>query len=140
MARATLINDSGLIRTYRTTKGQIVILEMNEEWSEIVFKLKNGDKFGEFVFKDLEDGSYKLMRMYSEPYEGCGIGRAALEMFKDITEGALVYTSPNDGIPRDDQSHLTNIAPIFVHKMIEAGLIAGYENDHNLDDGFLDLK
>ena len=139
MARATLIRINGLSRTYRTSSGKIILLEMNEDWTEIIFKLPNGEQFGEFEFKDLENGSYKLIRMYSEPYKEEGIGRAALEMFKDITDGVSLYTSPNDGIQREDQSHLTQDAPIFVAKMIKEGLIDGYENEHNLDNGFLDL-
>ena len=139
MARATLMRDNGLNRIYKTATHKVVILEMNEEWTEIVFKTKNGGQFGEFVFQDLDVGTYKLMRMYSEPNQGGGIGRAALQMFRDVTGGALVYSSPNDGIQRDDQSHLTQDAPGFVSKMIKEGLIAGYEGSHYIDNGFIDM-
>ncbi len=139
MATATLIANNGNSRTYRTANDLAVVLEINEEWSEIVFKYPNGEKFGEFIFKDLEDGTYKLMRMYSEPNNGGGIGRAALQMFKDITDSAQIFVSPNDGNPRDDQSHLTQDAPKFVPKMIAEGWIDGYENGNNFDDGFFDM-
>jgi hypothetical protein len=139
MANATLISNNGYSRTYRTSAGIAVVLVMNEDWSEIIFKYPNGKQFGEFVFKDLEDGTYKLLRMYSEPNNGGGIGRAALQMFKYITDGAQIYVSPNDGIPKDDQSHLTQDATLFVPKMIAEGWIDGYERGNNFDDGFFDM-
>jgi len=111
---------------------------MDEEWTQIEFiDIKSNKKFGEFEFKYLDDGSYKLMRMYSEPCKGGGIGRAALEMFQDIVGGQVVV-SQNDGQVRDDGSHLTQDAPGFVNKMISEGFIYGYEGRGNEEDGFFD--
>jgi len=128
MGRATNIIFNGNICALTTSNGLNVELEINNEWTEITFKYINGQQFGEFVFKDLEDGSYKLMRMYSEPNDNGGIGRVALELFKRVTNNIPIYVSPIDGETRDDQSHLTEIAPIFVPKMITAGLIIGYKD------------
>ena len=136
MSKIQIINKQEFKWVIRSVKGKVITLEMSDDWTEIVFKDINGKQFGEFEFKELHDGSYKLMRMYTEPHKGEGIGTMALEMFKEVTMGVPVYTSPNDGIVRDDQSHLTEDAPGFVAGMIEAGLIAGYENHYNDEDGF----
>ena len=134
MATATLIQDNGNQRIYRNSKGSIIFLEINDEWSEITFRVAN-KKFGEFIFKDLEDGTYKLMRMYTEPHNNTGLGRAALEMFCDVT-GCEIYVSPNDGMTRDDQSHWTQDAPKFLPKMINLGLIQGISDERDINDGF----
>jgi hypothetical protein len=134
MAKATLVTNNGLTRVYSSSTGQQVRLEMNDEFTEIKFiDDTTNEGFGEFEFKDLENGYYKLMRMYTEPNKGGGIGRAALEMFKEITDAEIV-TSPDDGMPRDDGSHLTQDAPGFVSKMIKEGLILENNGDDFPDD------
>lgn len=70
--------------------------------------------------------------MYS-PIPQSGLGRAALEFFIDMT-GASIYCRPNDGIVRDDGSHLTEVAPGFVHKMQQEGLIANWSDDFEDDN------
>lgn len=133
MATATLINDNGHSRIYRTPNGTIVKLEIDDEWTEIKVKDKNDNDLGEFEFRELESGGYKLMRMYCTPVRRSGIGRAALEFFLEIA-GGPIYTSPNDGVPRDDGSHLTENAPGFVAKMIKEGLIEPDPYDFRPDD------
>ncbi len=69
---------------------------------------------------DLIDSSYKRK----------GIGRESLKFFKEIT-GTQIVASENDGIRKDDGSHLTGDAPVFVSKMQEEGIIerpAGYDS------------
>ena len=64
-----------------------------------------------------------------------------LEYFLEIYGGPL-YTSSNDGLVRDDGSHLTEDAPSFVMHMQAKGIIAGNDNrfdDDNSENGFLDL-
>lgn len=137
MAKAILIKDMGLTRIYKSSKNQLVRLEMKEDWTEIKFiDIISKKQFGEFEFKELEDGSYKLMRMYTEPNQNGGIGRAALEMFKDNTLGIDIVASPNNGQVLDDGSHPTGDAIFFVNKMIKEGIISGYENNNNNEGGF----
>lgn len=126
MAAAKLIKGKGLIRVYRSTKNVDVTFEMHNEWTEIIFKTLDGKKVGNFSFSELEDGSYRIMRMFSGPNIQGGIGTAALKMFKELTGGALLYASTYDGMTRDDQSHLTDMAKTFVDKMIKMNLIDGY--------------
>ena len=138
MATASLLSARGNQRTYRTTNNTVVVLEINDEWTEIVFKTPKGDHIGEFEFKELESGNYKLMRMYTNKSKQGGIGRAALQFFKEVT-GGLIYTSPHDGVVRDDGSHLTEDAPGFVAKMIEEGLIEDDAGDDFSESAFLDM-
>jgi hypothetical protein len=139
MARATT-TQTGLKRVYRSATGQSIILEMADDWSEIIFKDTSGKKLGEFEFKELDDGSYLLKRMYIEPLKRSGIGRAALEMFKEETQGASILARANDGITQNDGSHLTGDAPSFVAKMIAERLIDDYyQGKNDFDDGFFDM-
>ena len=130
MAGASLIKEIENGRLYRTAKGQTVKLIMNDEQSEIIINDIQGNQIGEFEFKELDYcGGYKLMRMYSNQVKNTGIGRAILEYFREVV-GSPIYVSPNDGIVRDDGSHLTEDALSFVNHMIAEGLIDGFEHEH----------
>lgn len=61
---------------------------------------------------DLRDDSYK--------HEG--IGREALTFFREI-HGLPITASKEDGLKKDDGSHLTGDAPGFVQKMRDEGII-----------------
>lgn len=90
MATATLQNYNGNKRTYINSKGLIFQLEINDEWSRISFS-KSGEEFGKFIFKELGDGIYKLIRMYTDPHENTGLGKAAIQMFSDLTQSKHIY-------------------------------------------------
>jgi len=57
-----------------------------------------------------------------DKYKKQGIGRACVELFNDYFD-VIVTAEENDGIPKDDGSHLTHDAPGFVQKLREEGLI-----------------
>ena len=67
--------------------------------------------------------------MYTNRYKNLGLGSATLKFFKDATFNSELWASPNDGVIREDGSHLTVDAPGFVRKMIAEGLSNGYNND-----------
>ena len=137
MAKATLISERESEKDYQIPNGRIITLVLNEYENSISFK-ENGDEIGDefrFIDENFDDENlggtrYLLARMYS-PISNSGLGRAAIEFFKDVT-GAIIYARPNDGIVREDGSHLTEDAPGFVMKMIKEGLLIDtmeYEND-----------
>jgi hypothetical protein len=128
MPQAILINDRGTERDYQIPNGNIITLVFDEFDYEITFKQNGKPLEGEFCFKDEYDSgsSFLLRRMYS-PIPQSGLGRAALEFFIDMT-GASVYTRENDGETRDDGSHLTEDATIFVPRMQAEGLIEPWDN------------
>jgi len=136
MARAKLINDLDHVRLYQIPSGAVIRLELNEEWTEMLFRDKHGTQLGEFYFNQLETGHYKLMRMYTNSIKQSGIGRAALEFFRDMINGdrsaveKCIYASSLHEQPGDG-SELTEEAPGFVNKMIAEGLIEA--NRHDVD-------
>jgi hypothetical protein len=138
MARAVLIEDRGLERDYKIATGQIITLVFDESNLTISFQ-EDGEDIGDvFEFEDEfeTEKRFLLKRMYSpDQYKRQGLGRAVLELFNDIIEGTI-YTRPNDGQRRKDQSHLTGDAPAFVMSMQEEGLI---EDDYDPDISFNDL-
>lgn len=135
MARAILVNDNDSERDYQITGGRIITLKLEADFSQITF-WENGKQLGrdrDFLFDDSEtsNNSYLLARMYV-PIKEAGLGRAALEFFKDYTQ-ADVFARENDGQVRDDGSHLTEDAPGFVAKMIDEGILLDNSGDFNDD-------
>lgn len=127
MATAQLIKEEDTFRIYRNSKGQLFKFILEDEF-ELLIEDMDGNSIGEFEFKELDYGNgYKVMRMYTNEHKNTGLGSAALVYFLEMYGGPL-YTSPNDGIPKDDGSHLTEDAPFFVQHMIAKGVIDGYDS------------
>ncbi len=127
MAIALLLEDRGDERDYKIQGGRIITLVYDEFDSTITFKENDKEIGDEFRFID-ENESFErflLARMYS-PIPRSGLGRSAIEFFIDMT-GATIYTKPHDGIVREDGSHLTEDAPLFVDKMQNEGLIEEWD-------------
>lgn len=125
MPRPQLIDDRGEERDFQLEDGRVITLHFDQDEFECRVNFsENGNSLGdEFIFIDeYENGDrFLLGRMYS-PIPQSGLGRAVLEYFIDMTD-ASIYVRPHDGITRDDGSHLTGDAPLFVRKMREEGLI-----------------
>lgn len=108
--------------------GKTITILLNNEWDCVEF-YDNGNKLdGEFEFKDeslnnnLTD--FLLKRMYTPKlYKNQGAGTEVLKFFRAETGCNSIYARHNDGIERDDGSHLTDDAPIFVEAMIKKSLI-----------------
>lgn len=133
MATAQLVKEEDTFRIYRNSKGQLFKFILEDE-SELLIEDMNGNSVGEFEFQELDYGNgYKVMRMYTNQHKKTGLGSAALQYFLDIYGGPL-YTSPNDGMTRDDGSHLTEDAPSFVEHMISKGLIDGFDRSFYSED------
>lgn len=87
----------------------------------------SAEEIGRFEFlADWDFGYLKLMWMYldlKDPrWKHQGIGREILLRVKNIS-GLPIVTSDNDGLVREDGSHLTGDAPAFVAKMRKEGII-----------------
>lgn len=145
---ATLIEDRDLERDHRLSDGRIITTVLEDDLSQITFRDKaTGEELsGEFVFEENPESMSEdvlLARMYS-PIKYEGLGEAALRHFTEYT-GKEVFVRPNDGIPLDDGSHLTEDAPRFVNKMRRLGLIIeeddGYdpEQDDEKDESSIQL-
>lgn len=134
MKKAILIEEREFERDYQIQDGRIITLKYDDIEDTITFS-ENGESIGdEFSFVDEHENGdrYLLARMYS-PIPQSGLGRAALEFFIEMTD-AIIYARQHDGIVRDDGSHLTGDAPIFVGKMQEAGLIENWDDDFFEED------
>lgn len=126
MPRAEFISEDEFERKYEIANGQTITLKIDEDYSQVSFWNDDNEQLGsdmDFVFRESEfnPNRYLLARMYV-PITNMGLGRAAIEFFKEVTN-ATIYTRPHDGISRDDGSHLTDDAPGFVSRMQEEGLI-----------------
>lgn len=128
MSKTILKAEREFERDYQIKGGRIITIIFDEENESFNFK-ENGEIIGDkFRFIDYSvDGNRKrflIARMYS-PIKLAGLGRAVLEFFIYLTE-ATIYAHQNEGIKKDDGSHLTEDALNFVSKMQKAGLIEKY--------------
>lgn len=141
MATAEFVTGEDNYRIYRNSDGLLFKMILETE-DELLIQDMNGVQIGEFEFQELDYGNgYKIMRMYTNEYKNTGLGSAALSYFLEIYDGPL-YTSPHDGLTRDDGSHLTEDAPSFVMHMQAKGIIYGNSDrfdDDNSEHGFLDI-
>ena len=141
MATAEFVRVKDECRIYRNSDGLLFKMILETE-DELLIQDMNGVQIGEFEFQELDYGNgYKIIRMYTNEFKNTGLGSAALLYFLEIYGGPL-YTSANDGMARDDGSHLTEDAPSFVMHMQAKNIIYGSSNRFDDDDseqGFLDL-
>jgi len=126
MVRAEFISEENLKRKYKIKNGKIVILKIEDDFDEVTFWDEQNIQLGNdrdflFIEDEYNENRYLLARMYV-PIIQNGLGRAAIEFFTEHTD-AVVYAREHDGNTRDDGSHLTGDAPMFVGKMQKEGLI-----------------
>lgn len=105
--------------------GEIVELRFEED--SVAVYVEN-DEVGRLSFRAYEDlvnnyeeTHYHLMNAHIEggggKYKHQGIGIEAFKLFRECTGHAKVTFSENDGIRREDGSHLTGDGPRFVSKL-----------------------
>jgi hypothetical protein len=128
MSPISLVSENDAERTYRLDDGRIVKIKVDELSGEIFVTDQAGNRIGRVELEELEieEGKplsapvYRLKWMYNDlkdqSYVHKGIGREALKFFKELT-GATITASENDGMRKDDGSHLTGDAPAFVAQM-----------------------
>lgn len=124
-----LIVDEGQMRKYRLDDQRLITIKIDDFFEHIFVFDDRGGEIGRIELSEISDEmytSYYIKWMYLDLkdslYKRKGIGRECLVFFKDLTR-APITASCDDGIPKDDGSHLTGDAPGFVSKMREEGII-----------------
>jgi hypothetical protein len=118
-------------KTIILKKSVSITMHLTEEWDRISFSQNGNELDGEFLFDDVDENqqSFLLKRLYNpNKFKRLGLGEEVLKFFKSETNDAIIWTRENDGVVRDDGSHLTENAPCFIRKMQKKGLIAEWEN------------
>lgn len=136
----TMIQDDGMSRRYRLQDEREVIITIDEDDISINVTTPDGKHVGKMEMSHIEDDFhswYKIKWMYmdllDESYKRKGIGRECIRFFEEIT-GDILTAEYDDGIPKNDGSHLTQDAPAFVSQMRKEGLISGGNDDDRLDE------
>lgn len=119
--------NSDFEKIYSLENGEEVKIIISDELDKIEVFNDLGDKIGIIELEESEfSNSYKLMYMYMDlkgkRYVRQGIGRECLLFFQELT-GASLTANSNDGNVRDDGSHLTDDAPMFVGQMRNEGIV-----------------
>lgn len=125
MAVAILVDDRDFERDYEISDGRIITL-IYEDLDDSISFFEGDENLGnqfEFIDESGNEEKYLLARMFC-PIPNSGLGREAIKFFIEMKGDDIeIYTRPNDGITRNDGSHLTGDAYGFVLKMQEEGLI-----------------
>lgn len=111
---------------FQTKHRGIVFIETDEMSMTSTVRTAGGDKIGSIEF-DLRDDHQVLYLMWAHledlpGYTRIGIGRECVRRMSDIFS-LPVSAADNDGMRRDDGSHLTGDAPAFVEALKREGLI-----------------
>lgn len=133
-----------LTKDFTTKNNLVVSITIDDDGEEICVKDKSGSEIGKIRFsrEEYDDDyshheRYKIVWMYLDKQEGTylhqGIGRECLKFHKSIFQSPIT-SSDNDGVRRDDGSHLTGNAPAFVARMKEEGIISKSNEDYPQDD------
>ena len=106
-----LVLDSGEIVELRFDEDSVAIFAQDEEVGRLSFRPYD------VPVNQYEETCFHLTHAFIEggggKFKHQGIGTEAFRLFRECT-GAEVTFSENDGIKRDDGSHLTGDAPGFV--------------------------
>jgi hypothetical protein len=124
--------------TYEFTckNGLPVLISLREDLTVWVHT-PNHQEIGHLELTEYDDGGLTLTWAYLDKldsdYLRQGIGRKCLQLIKGYY-GQPVYAREDDGLRKDDGSHLTGDAPAWVKTMREEGLIAYMDRPDPLDD------
>jgi len=109
-----LVLDSGEIVELRFEGDSVAVYVNNSEVGRLSFRAY------EVPANNHEETYYHMTHAFIEgdggKYKYQGIGTEAFRLFRECT-GAKVTFSENDGIQKEDGSHLTGDAPAFVEKL-----------------------
>lgn len=137
-----MVEDSKDIRKYELEDGVVIVIKIVDCFDEVTIKVTTDteEDIGQIELIMREDeGDYYITWMYLDKsgnkFTQRGIGRQALLFFKDHYD-VLISAAENDGMERDDGSHLTGDGPGFVEKLRLEGIIEPSQDTPDDEDIF----
>jgi len=115
---------------YTLPSGEVVTISIDVGGTEICVRNSRGEQIGRIELDSREDPrgreefflTWAYLDMKGEQYKRQGIGREALKFHREMF-GSPIHAQSDDGLTRDDGSHLIQDAPGFVAAMRNEGLI-----------------
>lgn len=119
-------------KKFKISNGEEVDIVIDEDAERVIVFNQNGDEIGSIDYRIITcEGKYEddeyiyLTHMYldkmGKKYVHQGIGRECLKLLNEY--GLPVTAAHDDGIRKDDGSHLTEDAVYFIQKMRNEGLV-----------------
>ncbi|HEY0313834.1 MAG TPA: hypothetical protein VGC56_15250 [Allosphingosinicella sp.] len=127
---------------FQTKDRRTVEIEVDEfDWTVRVRTVTGGDEIGRMSFEEHECADGRSSALYLTwcfldripGWTGVGIGRECLRLAGEVSASPITAAA-DDGMKREDGSHLTGDAPGFVQRMREEGLIIGRSRERDPDE------
>lgn len=110
---------------FTMSNGEDVDIVIDEEANRVIVRNQNKDEIGSIDYKIIDYEHYEYIRLthmfLDIEYVRKGIGRECLRLLNEY--GLPVTAAYNDGITKNDGSHLTGDAVYFIQKMRNEGLV-----------------
>ena len=121
---------------FRCKDGRAVRIQVDDEnYFTTTVRDSDGREIGRIEFRWIDDLNCNYLKLcwayldlVDSSYRFQGIGRECLKQVRELS-GLAIVAAENDGMQRDDGSHLTGDAPGFVARMQAEGLIAGGDRE-----------
>jgi len=128
--KLVLLEESCEIRKYQLPDKRIITIDITDE-SEIIVKTEDGQLIGSIVFSVIDNGTNSyycyitsmFLDKINKSYLSKGIGRESLVFYNECY-GYPIIASHNDGLKKEDGSHLINDGLPFVKQMRKEGIIS----------------
>lgn len=124
------MDDAVQCEEFQCKNGSLIKIALNDDDYTATALDPSGAEIGHFEFYEISDESGTVLKFswaYLDKLDGSykrqGIGEEMLRRVKDRYRHTIIAEA-NDGIRKDDGSHLTQDAVGFVQRMREKGLIA----------------
>ena len=120
-----LINDLGHTRQYRLQTGEVVVMQIDDDGKHINIWEHAGKPIGEVELSDRDDHfmiTYIAVDKQGDRFMHCGLASEALRFHKAHC-GSTLCAAENDGLNREDGSHLTGFALGLIAKLRAEGVV-----------------
>jgi hypothetical protein len=131
-----LIDDAGDTRRYQLPTGETIVMQISDDHTHIEIWEHGGKPIGEVALSDCDD--FLLITCVAVDKQGPrfmhrGLASEALRFHKAYCQSTLCARE-NDGIEREDGSHLVGFSVGLMAKLRAEGIVEAGELDFDDDD------
>ena len=125
---------------FTTSKGRSYLI-LIDDFGEEITVTHHDEPVGSISLRFIEGADLRQPDSYHITHlalDGCrrqGVGRRCLQLHIEIFQSPIT-ANKDDGMRRNDGSHLTGDGPAFIAKMLSEGIVSGIDGDSDYYDRF----